>query len=70
MNWKTWKAKGESYLAVDRGDGWHITRQDGQNYGAWSKVEAFRKLQRENDPNGFLGLPETRARVRLEVYKP
>ncbi len=67
MNWQTWKAKGDTYLAVDRGDGWHITRQDGQNYGAWRNVQTFRKLQKDNDPNGFLGLPGTVARLSIRV---
>lgn len=68
MNWKTWKCKGDAFLAVDRGDGWHITRQDGSNYGAWQNVDTFRKLQSKNDPNGFLGIPGSAARVRIEAF--
>ena len=67
MNFQTWKCKGQQYVAVDNGDGWHIIREDGENYGAWRKPEAFRKLQRDNDPNGFLGLPGSAAKLAVRV---
>ena len=67
MNFKTWKCKGQHYVAVDRGDSWHVIREDGENYGAWRSPDAFRKLQRENDPNGFLGLPGSVGRLSVMV---
>jgi len=67
MNFQTWKCKGQQYVAVDNGDGWHVIREDGENYGAWRTPEAFRKLQRDNDPNGFLGLPGSVGRLSVRV---
>lgn len=67
MNFRTWKCKGQQYAAVDNGDGWHVIREDGENYGAWLTPESFRKLQRDNDPNGFLGLPGSAGRLSVRV---
>jgi hypothetical protein len=70
MNFTTWKAKGLQYVAVDRGDGWHIVREDGGNFGAWRGVPEFRAMQAKGDPNGFLPLPDCKARLRVQAVVP
>jgi len=67
MNFKCWKAKGVQFVAVDRGDGWHILNEQGDNFGSWRYVAEFRNLQAKNDPNGFLGLPDCGAKLRVQA---
>jgi hypothetical protein len=67
MNFKCWKAKDIQFIAVDRGDGWHVLNENGDNFGAWRTVDHFRKLQAANDPNGFLGLPHCGAKLRVQA---
>lgn len=67
MNFQTWKFKGQQYVAVDNGDGWHVIRGDGENYGAWQTIETFRKLQRDNDPNGVSGLPGSKGKLQIRI---
>jgi hypothetical protein len=67
MNWQTWKFNGNQYLAVFNGEGWHVIRADGENFGTWMTVEGFRKLQAAGDPNGQLGLPGSMARLAVRV---
>lgn len=67
MNFKCWKAKGVQFVAVDRGDGWHVLNENGDNFGAWRSPEHFRKLQTAGDPNGFLALPDCGAKLRVQA---
>ena len=55
----TWKANGIQFLAVWNGEGYHITDEMGQNFGAWQDMEAFRALQAKHHVDGFLGLRGT-----------
>lgn len=68
MNWETWKFKGLRYLAVKApSDGFHVIREDGENYGAWFSVESFRDLQAKGEPNGQLGIPGSVAWLTVRV---
>lgn len=61
----TWKANRIHFLAVWNGEGYHITDETGQNFGAWQDLEGFRALQAKHDPNGFLGIPGSWCRVSI-----
>lgn len=71
MNWETWSFKGLRYLAVKApSDGFHVIREDGENYGTWFSVDSFRKMQRAGDANGDLSLHGSVAWLSVRVdYK-
>jgi len=69
-NFYVWHFKKQTYLAVPApSDGWHIIRDDGENYGAWLTVDNFRRLQKAGDPNGELGLPGVVAYPVVRVFE-
>lgn len=63
----TWKANRIQFLAVWNGEGFHITDETGQNFGAWQDLERFRTLQAKRDPNGFLGIPGSWCRISMRA---
>lgn len=34
---------GVEYLAISRGNAWHVIDRDGNNYGSWQTVDNFKK---------------------------
>ena len=65
----TWRRLDRHFIAIDRGDGWHIIDDTGANYGAWFRVETFRKHQASGSIQAD-ALPGCRARPQVRVFNP
>ena len=41
--WKSFRFAGRQFLALDSGRGWHVFGPGFENFGAWQRIENFKK---------------------------